>query len=1088
MSVSRRNFVVMAGAAVAAINTGALNQAWAEGSDVARDQSQEATEDVSAGAALAAEAEMSSKPAVCDGCSTSCTFKAQVQGEVLVALQGDAENPYTKGKLCPRGYALAALGREDVTAASSISSAATQRLESPRVRRPGSTSWESISWGSALEEIAEKVKATRDATFVEKVNDIPVMRTEAIASFGGGRLTLEEQFMLAKLLRSWGVVHIDNEAVFGRRVFSEATKATLGLAEPDGSFADLRNAQLIVVLGADVAESHPVAFQHILDAQDEGVQLLVVDPVHSRTAEAADIKVALRPGTDIAFLGGLIKYLIDQSRWQPEYVLNYTNASYLVKKAYDFNTETGLFSGWNEEEASYDTDSWNYQTDSKEAWNKYYNGDYSWVWSSGTPSFTTPQLMKPKRDVTLQGPKTVWAQLQHQYERYDLDRVSAVCGVSKEALEAAYAAIASTRETEASAAFVVGAGLVQHATGPQAVRACAMAQLLLGNLGMPGGGLTYVGGVAHEMTADLVGLQPYEFAGGLPCPTEETPSLSEWLTTYTEAAGTHALRAHAMVSACKEWWEEEYDQYDDYGFDYLPKAPDEAGFMVALQEQRAEGCFLWGTDPLARFVGALDTQTLSKLDWLVVAESTRNATAEFWEEAADPSAVNTTVYQLPTTQGIEKEGVRAADGRVLTYGEALLPAYGNCRSEAALIADLHERVYRLYEGSGGTAEEPVLKTAWSFGGKEGPQLAQVMRSISGFARSKSSSSYYYSENTDWDTYVVESANDLVSTGHTACAVAPLAGCWVAGVDASWEEQPIGRRDATDESGLHLYSKWGYSWPRNVRVRANRASANLSGVPWNEAKTLVSWDGKKWVEVDVADFPTVRGVKPLEPDNAAFPSLWEGAGLLFSNRLADGPLPEHYEPLESAVANALSSCQSNPLFVERASFLKRLGWGGAEVVDAALVEALASDASNVEVDAEKYPVVVVLNSLRQERISERDTSAALSLTEPTCYVEISEPLAKARNIATGDVVRVYNDRGSVALPALVTARVAPFVCGDTTVEVAYVNGLRYDAHAVTGPEEKGTNAACASTLLMPAAVHTVGGASETKGFLGQIEKA
>ena len=554
MKLTRRGF--LAGAGAVAVGSAAWgldpNRAWAD---------EEAAEE--AAGTDEAPAEEPAAPAgpvvVCEECPGACTLVLDVEDGRVAAVHGDGANPFSEGRLCLRAQALTDLWKapEGTTeddadddsgngaggndaASEGATTTSPGRLTSPRVRRAGSDAWEDISWDRALDEIANLVKDTRDATFEESIegteaddetqgetgfdewdwsdrggygddgygdNDysarkrprgVPVMRTRAIGSFGGARLVAEEQFLLAKALRSWGVVNIDSEAAFGRRAFAAGVAATLGIAEPDGLWSDIANTDCLLTLGADVATSQPLSLRWIERARDAGALWIVVDPLRSASAEMADIHVPIRPGTDIAFLGGLAKYAMDNSLWQPEYVLNFTNASYLMDPAFSFDASSGAFFGWDPMTGTYDKTSWGYQTDGFDTWNMRFDGEFSWVRGEGVPAWAVPSQPRCERNITLQDPACAWVRLQEFLARYDLDTVATVCGVERSLLERAYGAFAATGAVEGAGKVLAGPGLVQHGTGAQAARAAAVVQLLLGNIGVPGGGISYLGGTANE--------------------------------------------------------------------------------------------------------------------------------------------------------------------------------------------------------------------------------------------------------------------------------------------------------------------------------------------------------------------------------------------------------------------------------------------------------------------------------------------------------------------------------------------------------------------------------------------------------------
>lgn len=1077
MKLTRRSF--LAGAGLAAAGATAPVLAWAD----------EETEAEAAPGEGQASDGAEERPIVCEGCPVGCTARIVFQDGAPVRVAGDAENPFTEGRLCAWGQGLLGL-REEADAASGETVQNPRRVAGPRVRRAGSEGWEDISWDMALSEIASLVKKTRDESFVEYEGDVPVMRTEAIGSFGGAELLLEEQYLLMKALRSWGVVHLDSEAAGGRRVFSAGTEATFGIGAPDGLLSDMANAQIILTVGADLAASQPLSLRWAERARDAGARWIVVDPLRTRTAEVADVHLALRPGTDVAFFGGLVKYIVDNDTWQPEYVLNYTSASYLLSDDFSFDQATGQFSGWDPFAGAYDRTTWGWQIDGEETWNMRYEGEFAWVRGDGVPVWAIPSAPKPVRDITLQHPSCTWTRLQDFYGRYDMDTVSAVCGVGRDELEAVYAAMAATGTPEQAAKIVLGAGAVQHGTGAQAVRAACMAQLLLGNVGVPGGGICYAGGAAGEAAADAMGLRPDRLPGAMAWPTAAEPTLQAWLEAQVAVAGSHAQDPKRLVSVLREWWGDASSFENDYGYDWLPKRPaaEGDGLFAAIADGTVRGCFSWGTDLLAAAPGGFAPSALGNLEWLVAVDATVGDAPSFWSAPeADAASVATTVYLLPAALGPEKAGLRAS-GRLVQHAEAALEPFGDARAPLQVIGELWGHVRNLYDTKGGVAADPVLNAKWDY--VEGDEVSptRIAWALNG----------YLTEDSDFDAgsvKLLEGADGLRADGTTACAAPDFAGCWnntASLADAAG--QPPARRETADEGGLGLYSQWAFAWPGNVRVRGNRASANLAGQPWSSERELLHWDGQSWVLADAADFAAQREGRWLEPDNRAFPGVWEEVGLLASDRLGDGPLPEHYESLESPLNNRLNGSYASPALMaaasRAASASSQEGKGdeGTPAVDAAVQEALAPDYRNIEADRTAYPICAVVNTGRGQTAARRGLSAAAAAFEPGCFVEVSAELARIRGLATGDRVRVFNERGSLEAPVLVTARMSPFPCEDVEAHCVALNGIAPWTYAAGDDDGSLDGAACYWNLLAPVAANPAAGARDVKGFLVDIEKA
>lgn len=1082
MELTRRTFLAGAGAAAAAGMAGSLSVADAAWADGKGDSSGEPEE------------ELVWKPVVCEGCPGGCTVRLGLRDGAIAAVAGDPDCPLSGGKACLRAQGLAEL--QEVpgdTLGETVPN--PRRLARPLVRRPGADSWEEIPWDTALAEIAEAVKRTRDETFVKKEGKVSVMRTEAIASFGGAHLPAEEQYLVAKALRGWGAVAIDSEIAFGRRAFTEGVAATCGIDVPDGSWANLACSDVVLTVGSDHAASQPLSAAWARRAQERGATWIVVDPLRTRTAEMADVHVPIRPGTDIAFFGGLVKYIMEQNRWQPEYVLNYTNASYLLNPAFSFDGGSGLFFGWNPVDGAYDRESWGYQIEGEDTWNMRYEGEFAWVRQKSVPVWAIPSVPKPRRNITLQDGACVWARMQQFYGRYDLDTVSALCGVDRSLLESVYDRFAATGTPEGAGAVLAGPGLVQHATGAQAARAVALVQLLLGNMGVAGGGVSYLGGGSGETAAALTGLDPTCFPGGLPWPTEQTRTLQKWLETHTEPAGSRAQNVRALVPALKEWWGEAATFENDYGFKWLPKRRETTDFPLvwdALAAGTVRGCFLWGADLLAAGAPGLSPASLSTLEWLVTCGPVPTETVAFWQHVEEgPASVATTVYQLPAAWGPEKDGIRVSGGRWMQYAPAAVAPFGESRPEGAVVDELWRRVRNLYDTKeDGVAPEPVLRMKWDYDRGDALDVAKVAWAFNGYAVEESD----FSQNM---VRLAEGPQNLKADGSVACAVASFAGCWNSGADeGDGTAQPVGRRDGADEGGLGLYAGWGFSWPGNCRVRGNRASANLAGQPWVAERTLVSWDGEGWVLADGADFAAQREGRWVEPDNQAFPGVWEQVGLLFSDRLADGPMPEHYEAMESPLNNRVNSALASPVALAAAGRVSAASAAtSGDEVAAALAATGGGDYEGVLGVRSQYPIGAVVNGGACVAVASA-VCERVDAFEPGFFVEVSERLGAIKGLCTGDRVRVFNDRGSVEAPVLVTARLAPFPGSEVEGHYVMLNGVAPQTHAEAegdGAAQDGDSESAAAealsrwAVLAPAVASPVGGAADGKGFLVDIEK-
>lgn len=781
-------------------------------------------------------------------------------------------------------------------------------------------------------------------------------------------------------------------------------------------WCDFQNADVIMNIGSNSAENHPVSSKWIHKAHENGAKWIVVDPRYTRTAEQADIYCPIRSGTDIAFYGGLYNYIIENDLWQHEYVLNYTNASYLLDSEYEFDPTTGFFSGWDEEAGKYSNHSWHYQVESETVWDTSEGGEYAWAAAEGVPEFTPPVVQHPKRDMTLQDPLCVFQQFKKHYSRYDMDTVCSICGMDKETLELVYSTYASTGQPGKAGAILYALGQTQHTYGAQNTRAMSVLQLLLGNIGVPGGGLNALRGEPNVQGATDMGMLVNEHPAYLKwANTTDRASLRKWLESQTYSDGYYTNKPKFLISSLKEWFGENATVENDYGYDWWPKVPTSPDFTMMstfeLMDQGViKGYFNWGMNPCHSAPNAgFVRRSMAKLDWLVVADQVATESATFWKAPdMNPEEIDTTVYFLPCALIYEKPGIIANSGRWLQYRNKAVEPWDMAKPDYEMCDLIWREVCRLYEEEGGANPDPILKTKWDYyvDGKIDPR--PVAWALNG----------YRVAGTECDTTSAAPKTDLLpgygglkADGSTACAMWIYSGFW-SNNDAPLDpaQQPIGRRDNSDASGIGLNSTWAYAWPNNRRILYNRASADMAGKPWNPDKVLVEWTGDKWNLVDAADFVAAKNGAPVPPNDKAFFMLWEQNGRLESYGMTDGPLPEHYEPFETPVeSNPLNGALNSPCMM------------------------FARNESTKKGDSASYPIVATTYSVTEMWQTGGQSRMCPALVEamPSQFVEISEELAAEKGIEKGDKVRVFNNRGSVVVDAVVTKRIKPLtVHGET----------------------------------------------------------
>ncbi len=768
---------------------------------------------------------------------------------------------------------------------------------------------------------------------------------------------------------------------------------------------DFQNTDVILHCGSNSVENHPLSSRWLNKAHENGAKWIVVDPRYTRTAEMADIYCPIRSGTDIAFYGGMYNYIIEHDLWQHEYVLNYTNASYLLDPAYEFDPETGFFSGWDPEARKYSAATWHYQIESETPWDTEPNGDYAWVKKPGTPIFTPPEHEVVKKDLTLQDPMCVWNKFKEHYSRYDLDTVSSICGMDKETLELVYKTYGSTGQPGKAGTILYALGQTQHTYGAQNTRAMSVLQLLLGNVGIPGGGVNALRGEPNVQGATDMGMMVNEHPAYLKwANTTDRSSLRKWLESQTYSNGYYTNKPKFLISSLKEWFGENATFENDYGYDWWPKVPASPDYTMMstfelMSQESIKGYFNWGMNPAASAPNAkFAREAMAKLEWLVAVDQVHTESATFWKAPdMNPKEIQTEVYYLPCALIYEKPGTILNSGRWLQWRYEAVKPWDEAKPDYEICDLLYKELTRLYHEEGGANPDPILKMKWDYYVDDKMDPRAVCMALNGYRVAGSSIP-------DAKVDLCKGYSELQADGSTACAMWIYSGFWNNKEDIlNPAAQPIGRRDNYDASHVGLFSNWAYSWPDNRRILYNRASSDPQGKPWNPDKVLNYWDGSKWVLIDRPDFVAAKNGEPVPPNNNAFFMLWEQNGRLESYGMVDGPLPEHFEPFETPIdKNPLNGQLQNPM----------LAFGDMPSVKRG--------------SAEEYPIIATTYSVTElwQTGSQSRSCPALLEAMPDQFIEISEELAKEKGIKSGDMVRVWNNRGSATVPAVVTIRIKP----------------------------------------------------------------
>lgn len=787
---------------------------------------------------------------------------------------------------------------------------------------------------------------------------------------------------------------------------------------------DLVNSDAILIMGSSMAENHPVAFQWVMKAREQGAKIIHIDPRFNRTSAMADIWAPLRAGSDIILLGALIRYVLENEKDFREYVVNYTNASIILREDFrDTEDLDGVFSGWNAEKGSYDTDSWAYQGSprKKDAADNEASGGHAQDRGGETLDDAVYE-----QDLTLQHPRCVYQVLKKHFSRYTPEMVEQVCGVSPDVFHTIAETFCSASGPEKTAAICYAVGWTQHSDGVQVIRSAAILQLLLGNIGRPGGGILALRGHASiQGSTDIPTL--YDILPGyLPMPMFEADSknLSSFIEKHSPGSGWWSNFDKYMVSLLKSYYGQAATKENDFGFDWLPRVTGDHSHQGYWQEMAAgkiDGLFVMGQNPA---VGApnsrMERKALAKLKWLVVRDMVEIETASFWLDSPEiergelnPETIDTEAFLFPAAGYAEKDGCFTNTQRLNQFHEKAVEPPGEARSETWFMYHLGRRLKEKAKQNPCKKNAGLNALTWDYtleGESAEPNVEEVLQEINGW--------------TTADHKLVSGFRDLKADGSTAC------GCWIySGIFPKPGENLANQRQPRDFYG----HGWGFAWPSDRRILYNRASARPDGSPWSEKKKLVWWDEaqQKWTGNDVPDFTAAKrpGYRPApgaKGDDALggdkpFIMHPEGLGRLFvPSGLKDGPLPSHYEPLESPSRNELFPAHQTSPTANR-------------------MEGPDNRYSNSP-DA-RFPYV-----LSTYRLTEHHTAGGMSRyvshlaeLQPELFCEMSPELAGELGIEHGSFVTVTTPRGIIEARAMVSQRITPIQMGD---KIVHQVGLPY----------------------------------------------
>jgi len=966
----------------------------------------------------------------CTYCSVGCGMlmyslgdNAKNVNEAIYHIEGDADHPVSRGSLCPKGAGVLDYIHSE------------NRLRYPQYRAPGSNQWQRISWDDAIERIARLMKKDRDENFIEKnAQGVTVNRWTTTGMLCSSAASNETGILDGKFTRALGMVAIDCQARLCHGPTVSALAPTFGRGAMTNNWVDIKNANVVLIMGGNAAEAHPVGFKWVVEAQTKNAAtVLVVDPRFNRSAAVADFYAPIRAGSDTAFLLGIIRYLIEQDQIQHEYVRHYTNAGMIIRDDYAFND--GIFSGYDNEKRQYDKSSWFYQLDAQG---------------------------HAERDETLSHPRCVWSLLKAHVARYTPEMVSRLCGTSVNDFLHICRVLATTSVPDRTATILYALGWTHHSAGAQIIRAAGMLQLLLGNIGMAGGGVNALRGHSNIQGYTDLGLLSTNLPGYMPLPSEKQPDYQTYISQITPPElGVNEVNywqntPKFFVSMMKSFWGDRATAENNWGYDWLPKwdrlydVMTQAELMLA---GKINGYIVQGFNPLAAFPDKnKSVKALAKLKYMVIIDPLATESSTFWQNHGemndvDPAAIQTEVFRLPSSCFAEENGSIANSGRWLQWHWAAAEPPGEALHDGKILGRLFMRLRELYQQEGGANPTPLLNMSWQYNDPYDPQPEEIAREANG----KALQDLY----DDKGQLIAKKGQQLSSFAQLRDDGSTSSFCWV--YCGSWTERgnQMANRDNSDPHGLGCTPGWAWSWPANRRILYNRASADPAGKAWDAKRALLHWDGQRWTGMDVADYSQAA------PQSGVGPFIMnpEGVARLFSlDKMNDGPFPEHYEPIESPIG-------TNPLH--------------PQVVSSPVARIFASDRNNMG-NAETFPYVATTYSITELFRHWTKHARLNAIAQPDQFIEIGEGLAQQKGILAGDTVKVSSKRGYIKAKAVVTKR----------LQTLTIDGRKVDTVGI--PCHWGFEGATRKGFLANTLTPSVGDANsqtpEYKAFLVNIEKA
>ncbi len=778
-----------------------------------------------------------------------------------------------------------------------------------------------------------------------------------------------------------------------------------------------------MIMGSNMAECHPVAFRFVLQAKERGATIVHADPRFTRTSAMADIYAPIRCGSDIAFMGGLIRYILENDLWFKDYALNYTNIATIIEDGFRDTSELeGFFCGWDEKSHAYQVGDWQYKGDEVPS---ALVDEHMNTGSSYSEKLRRSTMKSPQSDMSLKHPNCVYQILKRHYAAYTPEVVEKITGCPKQIFLKIAEAMTANSGRERTGAWCYAVGWTHHTTGVQMIRGAGIIQSLLGNIGRPGGGIIALRGHCSIQGSTDIPTLYNMLPGYLRHPNgrkEFHRTFENYLEVETIPRGYMDRLPRFIVSLLRAWYGDHATAEKAWCYEHIPKIMGDHSQLpmtMAIRDGTIRGLLLMGQNPV---VGGHNSgmirKALPNLEWMAIRETFENETASYWYKSPEVKSgllkakeIKTEMFLLPAALPGEKDGSFTNTHRLVQWHDKVVEPPGDCRSDLWFIYHLGKRLKKLYGDSIDHKDAPIRELTWDYpemGANRDPSAEAVLKEINGYS---------------WkERKQLKNPKEIRDDGSTAC------GCWIyCGTYPEENHNQTRSRIPDPPDGPGSHQGWGFSWPANRRILYNRASADPAGKPWSERKKYLWWDdGKgKWTGLDTPDFKkrkapdyepdpeeNLRGISALDGKSPFFMMSDGKSSLFVTSGLSDGPLPTHYEPVESPVKNLLYKQQDNPAAKK---------WERAYNPYHA-------------VEDPRYPYAITTYRLTEHHSGGIPTRMVPSTAElqPQAFVEIPPELAEEKKIANLDWVVVETARGKVEVRALVTRRLRPFVIDGKTV--------------------------------------------------------